>query len=151
MQRTKPLPRSTTPLKRTPLKPRTTYIAKTGKVGKRKQAFRDRAKAYYFANHGEKKAGAKHVTAPCQLCGLAMKKVGCHIHHKKPRGEGGPDTYANAVALHANCHMIGVHAGVHGRPSSLTLNARRFYEVEHHEANITNGKIIADQRGVQDV
>ncbi len=133
-----PLARSTKPIARTPLKRSLKPIAKVGKVGKRKQLARDLARVFYFLNHGTFRAGDKTRTANCQLCGKPMKTRACHIHHKKPRGEGGSDALENMVALHGKCHIDLIHDRQMGRPFRPLARAR-FEHIEKHPANILNG------------
>ena len=46
----------------------------------------------------------------CDACGVGIRPDGWHLHHRKRRSQGGPDTLANCVALHAPCHQR-IHSG----------------------------------------
>ena len=45
----------------------------------------------------------------CARCGSAGS---LHVHHRRRRSQGGPDTFANLVTLCADCH-----SWVHGEPA----------------------------------
>src|SRR5690606_37851355 len=53
----------------------------------------------------------------CALCGHAIsRETGWHDHHVIRRVDGGPDTLANRVLLHPNCHSL-----VHSQQGKVTL------------------------------
>ncbi len=90
MKPRKPLPRSTKPLKRTPLR-------RIGKRGKEKAMFRRKVKADYFKLWGAS-------TATCQWCGRPMDLEDCAAHHKIKRSLGGKDVPENILVVHHHCH-----------------------------------------------
>ena len=62
----------------------------------------------------------------CPVCGEVFDSgSGWHVHHKLKQSDGGPNTVANLVMLHPNCHQQVHNPHVIARLENLTVAGSR--------------------------